>query len=243
MFPTERPVALDEVRAHLLTSQERLSREKDDILALYPLTSAFNRETYAFAYVRAERLGMQAIRARLAGLGWLPTQIDPDGEVMGGHREAMKRWLKSSGDDPPEANLFGNDFMHALTRCAMRFGWNTPEFYRLAGRIANLFRELSCLIGVAWYCNWFGENHVEHVELSQPDNVVQTAAELAALLQSPEIVKLLRAAEQDDEKKPHARKSSHHATRKASSRAHNHRRPTLRLVPRDTGENTTPPPA
>lgn len=240
MFPTERPVALDEVRAHLLTAQERLSREKNDILALYPLTTAFNRETYAFAYVRAERLGMQAIRTRLAGLGWLPTRIDPDGEVIGGHREAMKRWLKSSGGVPPEANVFGNDFMHALTRCALRFGWNTPEFFRLAGRTANLFRELSCLIGVAWYCNWLGENRVEHVELSQPDNVVQTAAELAALLQSPEIVKLLRAAEQDDEKEPAAGKSRRSAAKPKSSRRHT--RPNLRIVQGDNNETTGQPP-
>ena len=73
---------------------------------------------------------------------------------------------------------------------------------KLGGRIANLFRDLSCLIGLIYYCSWLSENKIEAVELSDnPNDLNRTAEEIAALIQSPEIYRHIRAQEQDDDKK------------------------------------------
>src|SRR5690348_13914838 len=141
-------VNLEELREHLSYAKDRLSREKSDILALYPLKDGFNREEYAFAYVRAERLGMRAINRRLSEIDWLPMQLDTKAEIAGESRSSMKRWLTAALAGKPDSDEFGNDFMHALTRCGLALGWDHAEFIKLASRIANLFRDLSCLIGI-----------------------------------------------------------------------------------------------
>ena len=69
-------INLDQLRQHLSHAKDQLSREKIEILGLHPLKDGFNREEYAFAYVRAERLGMRAINRRLAEIDWLPMQLD-----------------------------------------------------------------------------------------------------------------------------------------------------------------------
>jgi hypothetical protein len=194
-------VTLDELRDHLSHAKEKLSREKTDILGLHPLSDKFNREEYAFAYVRAERLGMRAINRRLAEIDWLPMQLDAKKEVLSESRSSMKRWLASAFSAKPDADEFGNDFMHALARCGLQFGWDHAEFIKLAARISNLFRDLSCLIGIVYYCTWLSENRVEEIRLSNPDDVGRTAEEITELMQSPEIYRYLKASEQDDEKK------------------------------------------
>jgi len=192
---------IDELRKHLEDAQAQLSLEKEKILKLHPIQQEFNREEYAFSYVRAERLGMRAINRRLAEISWLPMQLDPRSELMSDDRVSMKRWLNSAIIRAPESGQFGNDFMHALTRCAIGRGWEHPEFIRLGSRIANLFRDLSCLIGLIYYCSWLTENRIEAVQLSDPENLESTAEEIAELIQSPEIFKFLRAQEQNDEKR------------------------------------------
>jgi len=185
-------IKIDDLRTHLENAREKLSLEKLEILKLYPLAAGFNREEYAFAYVRTERLGLDNINQKLAEIAWLPMQLDPRAEIVSENRHSMKRWLTSMLSRAPDSQEFGNDFMHTLARCAMKFGWEKAEFTKLSGRIADLFRDLSCLIGLIYYCTWLGENNVESVELSDPDNLNRTASEISALIQSPELYNYLR---------------------------------------------------
>jgi hypothetical protein len=193
-------IHIDELRSHLDYAKDKLSLEKQDILKLSPLAEGFNREEYAFAYVRAERMGMRVINRRLTEISWLPMQLDPRSEIMSEDRNSMKRWLTSAIMHAPDSGKFGNDFMHALTRCGIEKGWDHPDFIKLAARVANLFRDLSCLIGLIYYCSWLNENNVDELTLSNPGDLSRTAEEVAALIQSPEIYRYLRAQEQDVEK-------------------------------------------
>src|ERR1700733_11373008 len=136
-----RSINLDQLRAHLSHAKENLSREKSEILALHSLKDGFNREEYAFAYVRAERVGMRAINRRLSEIDWLPMQLDTRSELETASRSSMKRWLTASFTSKPDSDQFGNDFMHALTRCGLTLGWDDPEFLKLTARISNLFRD------------------------------------------------------------------------------------------------------
>ena len=192
-------ITLEKLRAHLESAKEKLSLEKQSILDLHTLPN-FNREEYTFSYIRAERMGMRAINRRLAEIAWLPMQLDPRSEILSDDRNSMKRWLTSAINGTPNSDQFGNDFMHALTRCGLLHSWDHPEFIKLAARVANLFRDLSCLIGLVYYCSWLSENNIVDIQLSNPDDLNRTAEEIAALLQSPEIYRHLRAQEQNDEK-------------------------------------------
>ncbi|MDX2028513.1 MAG: hypothetical protein SFW62_07750 [Alphaproteobacteria bacterium] len=216
-------VLIDDLRKHLEGAKDRLTREKADILNLHPLVDDFCREEYAFDYVRAERIGLKIINRRLAEIAWLPLQLDPRTEILSESRQSMKRWLTSAFAVKPASEQFGNDFIHALTRCAMEHGGEHPNFMKLAGRIANLFRDLSCLVGLIYYCSWLSENKIEGVQLSNIDNLSHTAEEIATLVQSPEIYRYLRAQEQNDEKVEKAKKS-------ASVKPVKKSRPTLRVI-------------
>jgi hypothetical protein len=99
-----------------------------------------------------------------------------------------------------DAEEFGNDFIHALTRCSLRFGWEDSEVNQLAARIAVLFRDLSCLIGLVYYCTWLNDNDIAAVEVSNPSDLCGTVEEIAALIESPELMRHIRAREQDDNK-------------------------------------------
>jgi hypothetical protein len=214
---------IDKLRTHLEHAKEKLSLERQKILKLHPLSGDFNREEYAFSYVRAERMGMRVVNRRLAEIAWLPMQLDPRSEIMADDRNSMKRWLTSALSRTPDSDEFGNDFMHALTRCGITHGWNGPEFIKLAARVANLFRDLSCLIGLIYYCTWLSENNIESVQLSNPEDLTRTAEEIAMLLQSPEIYRYLRAQEQDDERKVKTK-------RKALAKPAKKSRPALRVI-------------
>ena len=54
----DRCVHIDDIRGHLESAKDKLSDEKAEILKLHPLPDDFNREEYAFNYVRAERFGL-----------------------------------------------------------------------------------------------------------------------------------------------------------------------------------------
>jgi len=217
-------VNLEELRRHLGHAKERLSREKSEILGLHPLKNGFNREEYAFAYVRAERLGMRAINRRLSEIDWLPMQLDTRSEIVSESRSSMKRWLTAAFTSAPDSDEFGNDFMHALARCGLALGWDHPDFIKLASRIANLFRNLSCLIGIVYYCTWLAENRVEDIRLSNPEDLGKTAEEIATLMQSPEIYRYLRAPDQNDERASKSKKQSATPAKK---------RPALQVIEND----------
>ncbi|HEU0118203.1 MAG TPA: hypothetical protein VFR09_06170 [Alphaproteobacteria bacterium] len=216
-------VTIDQLRAHLEIAKDKLSLEKEKILELHPLAGDFSREEYAFSYVRAERVGMRVINRRLAEIAWLPMQLDPRSEILSEGRSSMKRWLSSPIARAPDSDEFGNDFMHALTRCGLQKGFENPSFIRLAARVANLFRDLSCLIGLIYYCTWMSENNIEAVELSDPSDVERTAEEIAGLLQSPEIYRYLKAQEQNDEKVSRRKKPAIEKPKKKE-------RPNLRVI-------------
>src|SRR5262249_46764659 len=107
-------------------------------------------------------------------------------------------------------------------------GGDTPVFMKLAARISTLFRDLSCLVGLIYYCTWLTENHIEGVELSNPDDLNRTAEEIAALIQSPEIYRHIRAREQNDEQE------KNRAKRRAREKKAKKSRPALRVI-----ENTS----
>lgn len=217
-------VPLDELRKHLEHAKEKLSLEKQRILGLYLLSEPFNREEYVFSYVRAQRMGMRAINRRLAEIAWLPMQLDPRSEILSDDRNSMKRWLTSAVIGAPDSETFGNDFMHTLTRCSLKYGWDHSELIKLTARIANLFRDLSCLIGLLYYCSWMSENNIDTLQLSNPEDLNRTAEEIAALLQSPEIYRYLRAQEQNDEQKVSKSKG------RTLSKPAKKNRPTLRVI-------------
>src|SRR3984957_7214790 len=158
-----RSINLDDLREHLNGAKERISLEKLDILKLNPLPDGFSREEYVFAYIRAERYGMKAINRELAEIAWLPMQLDPKAEIMAESHTSMKRWLTSSVVGKPDSEKFGNDFIHSLARCGLRYGWDDPQLIRLASRISNLFRDLSCPIGLIYYCTSLQENSAENI--------------------------------------------------------------------------------
>jgi hypothetical protein len=221
-----RSVHIDTLRGHLEHAKDRLSSEKAEILKLHPLEAPFSREEYAFVYVRAERLGMRAINRRLAEIAWLPMQLDPRSEIMTESRSSMKRWVRAQFGGAPGSDEFGNDFMHALARCGLSHGWENPHFIKLSARIANLFRDLSCLIGLIYYCTWLSENGIEAIDLSDPSDLNRSAEEIAILLQSPEIYRYLRAQEQNDDSGKKSKKSEPSMQKKKS-------RPALRVIEND----------
>lgn len=197
-----RTLSLQDLREHLSRARERISLEKKQILDLYPLPKGFSREEYVFSYIRAERIGMRIINRKLADIAWLPMQLDPADEVLTDNHHSLKRWLTSSIVSTPDAEEFGNDFIHALARGGMEIGWKNPEINRLATRIGDLFRDLSCLVGLIYYCTWLDENNIiQQITLTDPSNLSRSVEELATLIQSPKLYALLRAKERELEKK------------------------------------------
>jgi len=136
----------------------------------------------------------------------------------------MKRWLTSAFTRKPDSDEFGNDFMHSLARCGLALGWEHPGFIKLSARIANLFRDLSCLIGTIYYCTWLAENNVESIRLSSPEDINKTAEEISVMMQSPEVYKFMRATEQDDTKASKRKKSG------GEKETHVKKRPVLRVI-------------
>jgi hypothetical protein len=189
---TSRSISLDDLGVQLSIAKERLSLEKQDILKQDLLPKGLNREEYIFAYMRAERMGMSAINARLTEIAWLPMQLDPKSELVAENRSSMKRWLTAVGTTYPGATEFGNDFIHALARSALGHGWEDSSTKKLMKRIGTLFRDLSCLIGIIYFTTWLAEHDVEGIALSDPEDLHRSVIEIAAIVQSPELHKALR---------------------------------------------------
>jgi len=229
-------ITLDDLRMHLNNAKERLSLEKQHIVGLHSLGDNFNREEYAFAYMRAERVGMKAINRKLSEIAWMPMQLDPKAELLSDGHHSMKRWLTSAIIHKPDAEDFGNDFIHALARVGIALGWEAPEVPRIATRVGNLFRDLSCLITLIYYCTWLSENRVEDIYLSDPDDLSGSAEEIAELIQSPELYQILRAKEQDIERlEQQARKPSKNTAETSKPKM---KTPKLKLI---RNENFTDP--
>ena len=197
-----RLLTLDDLQAHFDVARKRLSRERAEILSAAPLPDDFCRDTYGFSYMRAERLGLDAITARLNEISWLPMHLDPSTEFVLENKGAMKKWLHSTAPGQPDSMLFGNDFVHALTRVALKHGWESQELCSTAFRIGSLFHDLSCLIGLIYYGVWMAENGIVGVPVTDPYNLGRTAKEISDVTHSPEIARFLadRERAQDQEK-------------------------------------------
>lgn len=218
-------ITISDLRTHLDHAKAKLSLEKATVFKLHPLSVPFNREEYAFAYIRAERLGMRAINRRLNEIDWLPMQLDAKSEILGEGRASMRRWVTAAVGGQPDSSEFGNDFIHTLARGGLECGWDSAAMIKLMIRVANVFRDLSCLIGIIYYCTWLEENKVEAIHITDPDDLSLTAEEITALVQSPEIYKILRAKEQDDKRKS--------KTSKALDKPPKREKPVLRVIEND----------
>jgi len=207
-------ITIAALRKHLENAKAKISLEKSTLLNLNPLKDTFSREEYVFAYIRAERVGMRAINRRLGEIDWLPMKIDPRSEILDEGRSSLKRWIVNTLKKQPDSDEFGNDFIHAIARSGLAYGWDSPTMIKLMIRVANLFRDLSCLIGLLYYCNWLEENKIETAYITDPENLNRTAEEITALIQSPEIYRYLCAKEQDHEENIKRRKSPAQLTKK-----------------------------
>ncbi|MDR3451043.1 MAG: hypothetical protein P4M15_15095 [Alphaproteobacteria bacterium] len=185
-------LTLGDLQKHFEQAREKLSLDRQEILAASPLPENFNRDEYGFAYMRAERLGMEVITYSLKEIAWLPMQLDPQSEILSDNRAPMTKWLSSGGNAQPDGSMFGNDFIHALTRKALADGWESAGFRALALRVGELFHDLSCLIGLIYYGVWMSENGIEGLPVSDPKDLERTAQEIATLTRSPEVAQLLR---------------------------------------------------
>ena len=199
-------LTLGDLQKHFEQAREKLSRDRGEILASAPLPDNFNRDEYGFCYMRAERLGMEVITHALSEISWLPMQLDPKSEIMSEGRTAMKRWLGSSLNGQPNSDIFGNDFIHALTRTAMIQGWDSGDLRALALRIGELYHDLSCLLGLIYYGVWMSENGIDGLPVSDPLDLERTAQEIALLTRSPEVAQLLRQRKLIEDKKAAPRK-------------------------------------
>jgi hypothetical protein len=195
-----RLLTLGDLHQHFEQARDKLARDRGDILAASPLPDDFNRDEYSFYYMRAERIGMEVITHSLDEVSWLPMQLDPHSEILCENRNAMKRWLAASkgkhSGGQPDGDVFGNDFIHALTRAALTHGWNSPDFRALAVRVGELFHDLSCLIGLIYYGVWMSENGIDGLPISNPEDLERTAQEIAHLTRSPEVARLLKKRKQ-----------------------------------------------
>lgn len=227
---TSRSISLEELGEHLSIAKEQLSHEKKEIMKRDHLKTGYNREEYAFAYLRAERVGMQAINVKLSEIAWLPMQLDPQSELVSENRNGMKRWLASLGGKDPTAEEFGNDFIHALARSAVTHGWDNPSTKKMLIRVANLFRDLSCLIGMIYFTTWLAERDVEGIALSDPEDLYTSVIEIAAIVQSPELHKALQKRA-DEVRKAQAKKSLDKPPKKSP--------PFLRLIRNDNYDENT----
>jgi hypothetical protein len=192
----EQILTLDDLQAHFDRAREKLSRQRAGILDVAPLPRDFSRDIYGFSYIRAERLGLDAILEQLDEVSWLPMHLDPQTEFLLDNKTAIKKWIHSASPGQPDSTAFGNDFVHALTRVALASGWESAEFHDLARRIGGLFLDLSCLIGLIYYGVWMAENGIMGVPVSDPFDLKRAAKEISDLACSPEIA--LYLAQRDE---------------------------------------------
>ena len=192
---TGHPMTTDLLRSHLQDARDMIAADQQDLLTIHPLPAGFSREAYGFAYIRAERDGMRVIDRKLARIRWLPMQLDARAEVMDAQRLPMKRWLKGAGAATPDAGDFGNDFIHALARAGLTQGWENGVTQKLAARIGNLFRDLSCLIGLLYYCSWLDDHGIKRFNLTADGDMPRMAAAVGGVVQAAERTLQLQTAE------------------------------------------------
>lgn len=183
-----------------MAAKERLARERINIFEQFPLAQVDfdkpTREAYGFAYIRAERLGVKAIHRRMAEVSWLPAQIDTSTDITPDTREKIAGWVKNGEGAPPGTDIFGNEFIHVLSRCLMVSDSDSNAFHRLADRIAILFRDLAFLVSSIHCCNIFREMQIEYLQLTAPNDLGRVALDLTSTLEG---IALLHSGERKAE--------------------------------------------
>lgn len=185
---------MDDLRQHLAAAKERLALERRNILQLCPMRRYDNREAYGFAYLQAERACLSAIKKRMDEIAWLPARLDTSSEINSATRGRMTRWIKHGEAIAPGEEIFGNAFVHALTRCAMLTGTESSATKLQADRIANLFRDLTCLVAAIHCSNICNELHLEQIELQAPSDLTRLALDLTLTVEA-----ILAFAEEEEE--------------------------------------------
>src|SRR5262249_4355352 len=107
-------------------------------------------------------------------------------------------------------------------------GWDDSATKKMMVRIADLFRDLSCLIGMIYFSTWLAERDVEGVALSDPKDLHRSVIEIAAIVQSPELHKALKTRAEEI-KKERAKKALEKKEKKA---------PLLRLIRNDNYDDS-----
>jgi len=185
---------MDALRSHLAAAKERLALERRNILQLCPVRKYDNRAAYGFAYLQAERACLSAIKKRMDEIAWLPAKLDTSTEINASTRGRMTRWIKHGEQIAPGEEVFGNAFVHALTRCAMLTGSESSATQLQADRIANLFRDLTCLVAAIHCSNICSEVQLEQIELQAPNDLTRLALDLTLTVEA-----IMALAAEDDE--------------------------------------------
>lgn len=169
---------LDELRLRLMAAKERLALERLNIFQLCPNRKPIDRSAYGFVYIQAERACLGAIKDIMDALEWLPVRLDASAEISADTRERMTRWIRHGENIVPGEEVFGNAFVHAVTRCAMLDGMESAAAHGLVLRIAALFRDLTCLMAAVHCANLCNELQLEQVELSAPHDLACIAMDM-----------------------------------------------------------------
>lgn len=188
---------LDELRLRLMAAKERLALERLNIFQLCPHRKPIDRSAYGFIYIQAERACLTAIKDIMDALEWLPVRLDTSAEINADTRDRMTRWIRHGETIVPGEEIFGNAFVHAVTRCAMLEGMESAATQGLVLRIAGLFRDLTCLMAAVHCANLCNEMQVEQVELSAPHDLARIAMDLT--LTTEALIMMIDEADADEE--------------------------------------------
>lgn len=209
-------ITIDEFKAHLDRVNERLERERQSIAEYAPAPTDMPRESYAFAYLRAERIALRSINRRLDALSWMPIQLNPQIDLQDSRRESMKRWIKTELSAPADADSFGNELVHALARCGIAHEWDGAECAHMAMRIATLFQDMACLVALIQYSIWLNDRGIAGLSLSDVDNLSLCLCDIVSFIHTSALYNYLRTREEESERL--RRQRAHRLQRDKSSR-------------------------
>lgn len=153
-----------------------------------------NRAAYGFAYLQSERACLSAIKKRMDEIAWLPAKLDTSTEINASTRSRMTSWIKHGEQIAPGEEIFGNAFVHALTRCAMLTGTESSATRLQADRIANLFRDLTCLVAAIHCSNICNDMQLEQIELQAPNDLTRLALDMTLTVEA-----IMALAEEEDD--------------------------------------------
>jgi hypothetical protein len=177
----EKYISLPMIYEQLGLAKASLALDRQQILHSWPLTNPMDLNVYGFAYLRAERVCIAAIQHSLSEIPWLPLDINAESQLSPDTRQQLARWIKAGQWSQPDEAMFGNSFVHALTRCALLCGADDAACVKLANHIGLLFRDLTFLVSSLHACEICAEFGLQGAELHNHENLSQTAFDLSLL--------------------------------------------------------------